>query len=38
MEKLIFQGLAKEVLTLNEAAYFAGISGWEMRKQMSKMV
>jgi Zn-dependent peptidase ImmA (M78 family)/DNA-binding XRE family transcriptional regulator len=38
MEKLIFQGLAKGVLTLNEAAYFAGISGWEMRKQMSMMV
>jgi Zn-dependent peptidase ImmA (M78 family)/DNA-binding XRE family transcriptional regulator len=38
LEKLIFQGLAKGVLTLNEAAYFAGISGWEMRKQMSMMV
>lgn len=38
MLKLIFQGLAKEVLTLNEAAYFAGISGWEMRKQMNLMV
>ena len=38
VEKLIFQGLAKEVLTLNEAAYFAGVSGWEMRKQMSMLV
>mgnify|MGYP001792477924 FL=1 len=38
MEKLIFQGLAKEVLTLNEAAYFAGVSGWEMRKQMLMLV
>ena len=36
--KLIFQGLAKEVLTLNEAAYYAGISGWEMQKQMNLMV
>jgi Zn-dependent peptidase ImmA (M78 family)/DNA-binding XRE family transcriptional regulator len=38
MEKLIFQGLAKEVLSLNEAAYFAGISGWEMREQMSMLL
>ncbi len=38
MEKLIFQGLARGVLSLNEAAHLAGISGWEMRKQMLMIV
>ncbi len=38
MERLVFLGLAKEVLTINEAAYFAGISSWNLRQQMQLMV
>lgn len=38
MERLVFLGLAKEVLTINEAAYFAGISSWQLRKQMNQLV
>lgn len=38
MERLVFLGLAKEVLTINEAAHFAGISSWKLREQMGQLV
>jgi Zn-dependent peptidase ImmA (M78 family) len=38
MERLVFLGLAKEVLTLNEAAHFAGITSWKLREQMNQLV
>jgi len=38
MERLVYVGLAKEVLTINEAAYFAGISSWSLRSQMNQLV
>ncbi len=38
MERLVYLGLAKEVLTINEAAFFAGISTWKLREQMQLMV
>jgi Zn-dependent peptidase ImmA (M78 family) len=38
MERLVFLGLAKEVLTINEAAFFAGITAWKLREQMQLMV
>jgi Zn-dependent peptidase ImmA (M78 family)/DNA-binding XRE family transcriptional regulator len=38
MERLVYLGLAKEVLTINEAAFFAGISSWKLREQMQLMV
>lgn len=38
MERLVFLGLAKEVLTINEAAYFAGVSAWKLREQMNQLV
>ena len=38
MERLVYVGLAKEVLTINEAAYFAGISSWTLRSQMNQLV
>jgi len=38
MERLVYVGLAKEVLTINEAAYFAGISSWALRSQMNQLV
>jgi Zn-dependent peptidase ImmA (M78 family)/DNA-binding XRE family transcriptional regulator len=38
MERLVFLGLAKEVLTINEAAHFAGTSSWKLREQMNQLV
>ena len=38
MERLVYVGLAKEVLTINEAAYFAGISSWKLMSQMNQLV
>lgn len=38
IERLVYLGLAKEVLTINEAAFFAGISSWRLREQMQLMV
>lgn len=38
IERLVYIGLAKEVLTINEAAYFAGISSWKLRSQMNQLV
>lgn len=37
MERLVYVGLAKEVLSINEAAYFAGISSWKLRSQMNQL-
>lgn len=38
IERLVYIGLAKEVLSINEAAYFAGISSWKLRSQMNQLV
>lgn len=38
LERLVFMALAKEVLTINEAAYFAGVSSWKLREQMNQLV
>jgi Zn-dependent peptidase ImmA (M78 family)/DNA-binding XRE family transcriptional regulator len=37
-ERLVYIGLAKEILTLNEAAYFAGKSSWELKSQLNQLV
>ena len=38
MERLVYLGLAKEVLTINEAAYFSGITAWQLRGKMKLLV
>ncbi len=38
MERLVYFGLAKEILTINEAAYYLDTSVWEFREQMHQMV
>ena len=38
MERLVYLGLAKEVLTINEAAFFSGTTAWKLRQQMQLMV
>jgi Zn-dependent peptidase ImmA (M78 family)/transcriptional regulator with XRE-family HTH domain len=37
-EKLIYLALGKELISINEAAYFAGISSWKLRSQMDQLV
>jgi hypothetical protein len=37
-ERLIYLGLAKEIISVNEAAYFSGKSVGEFRKQLHEMV
>jgi Zn-dependent peptidase ImmA (M78 family) len=38
MERLVFLGLAKEVLTINEAAFIAGMGAWKFREQMQLLI
>lgn len=38
MERLVCLGLAKEVITINEAAYFSGITSWELLTNMNQLV
>ncbi|MBI1224737.1 MAG: helix-turn-helix domain-containing protein [Bacteroidetes bacterium] len=38
MERLIYMGLSKEILTINEAAFFAGMTVGEFRKQLQLLV
>lgn len=38
MKQLIYIGLAKEVLTINEAAYFSGTTSWKLQAELTRMV
>lgn len=38
MERLIYLGLSKEILTVNEAAYYAGTTVWKFRERMQQVV
>lgn len=38
MERLVYVGLGKEMLSINEAAYFAGVSSWKLQSQLNRMV
>jgi Zn-dependent peptidase ImmA (M78 family)/DNA-binding XRE family transcriptional regulator len=38
MERMVYYGLGKEILTINEAAYYAGISSWRLRSQIDQLV
>lgn len=38
MERLVYVGLGKEMLSINEAAWFAGISSWQLQSQLNRMV
>lgn len=37
MKQLIYIGLAKEILTLNEAAYFYGTTSWKLQGDLTRM-
>lgn len=37
-ESMVFMGLAKEVLTMNEAAYYSGMNTWKLREQMQLLI
>lgn len=38
IERIVYVGLSKEILTVNEAAYFLGISAWKFREQLQQIV
>lgn len=38
MERLVYVGLSKEILTINEAAYYLGVSAWKFREQLHQIV
>lgn len=37
MERLVYIGLGKEMLSINEAAWLAGISSWQLQSQLNRM-
>lgn len=38
MERLVYVALSKEALTVNEAAYYLGVSAWKFREQLQQIV
>lgn len=38
MKRLIYVGLAKEILTINEAAYFSGTTSWKLQAELNQML
>lgn len=38
MQRLVYMGLSKEILTINEAAYYLGVSAWKFREQLHQIV
>jgi Zn-dependent peptidase ImmA (M78 family)/DNA-binding XRE family transcriptional regulator len=38
MKRLVYIGLAKEVLSINEAAYFLGTTSWQLQGELNKMI
>jgi transcriptional regulator with XRE-family HTH domain len=38
MQRLVYWGLSKEILTINEAAYYLGMSAWKFKEQLHQIV
>jgi Zn-dependent peptidase ImmA (M78 family)/DNA-binding XRE family transcriptional regulator len=38
MERMVYLGLGKDILTINEAAYYAGMSSWRLRSNINQLV
>jgi Zn-dependent peptidase ImmA (M78 family) len=38
MKRLVYIGLSKEILTINEAAYYLGMSAWKFKEQLHQLV
>ena len=38
MQRLVYMGLSKEILTINEAAYYLGMSAWKFKEQLHQVV
>ncbi len=38
LERLVYIALSKELLTINEAAFFLGVSAWKFREQLHRIV
>lgn len=38
MERLVYLGLGKDLLSINEAAYFCGTTSWKLRSNLNQLV
>jgi len=38
MQRLVYMALSKEILTINEAAYYLGMSAWKFKEQLHQIV
>lgn len=38
MQRMVYIGLSKEILTINEAAYYLGMSAWKFKEQLHQIV
>jgi hypothetical protein len=38
MQRLVYMGLSKEMLSINEAAYYLGMSAWKFKEQLHQIV
>ncbi len=38
MERMVYIGLGKDMLSINEAAYYAGMSSWKLQSELNQMV
>lgn len=38
MQRLVYMGLSQEILTINEAAYYLGMSAWKFKEQLHQIV
>lgn len=38
IQRLVYMGLSKEILTINEAAYYLGMSAWKFKEQLHQIV
>jgi len=38
VERLVYFGLGKELLSINEAAYFAGTTSWKLRSNLNQLI
>ncbi len=38
IQRLVYMGLSKEILTINEAAYYLGMSAWKFKEQLHQII
>lgn len=38
MQRLVYMGLSREILTINEAAYYLGMAAWKFKEQLHQII